>query len=132
MRWSLALGTLASLARNEVAAADSFYSPDERSLQPAPPNTVANLLVQGSQFTRLVYNRVPKTGSTTMKELFERLANLVSLAVHTYEKHHQLSRGLHAVCSATVCNTTVGQQLMKNLELSQASPLEPPLAFGYS
>ena len=86
MRWSLALGTLASLARNEVAAADSFYSPDERSLQPAPPNTVANLLVQGSQFTRLVYNRVPKTGSTTMKELFERLAKRNGFAVRNDEE----------------------------------------------
>ena len=77
---SLALGTLAFLARSNVAAAD-FYSPDDRSLQPAPP-TVANLLAQGSKFTRLVYNRVPKTGSTTMKELFYRLAKRNGFDVH--------------------------------------------------
>lgn len=77
-------GTAAFLAWNGAAAADSFYSPEERSLQPAP--TVANLLAQGSQFTRLVYNRVPKTGSTTMKELFERLGKKNGFKVHNDEE----------------------------------------------
>lgn len=105
MRWSsaLALGALAYLGRSTVAAADSFQwpwesPPGDTSLQPAPLSNgtvdfnlhrsdgLGNMLMQGSEFTRLVYNRVPKTGSTTMKELFDRLAKRNNFVVHNDEE----------------------------------------------
>lgn len=109
MRWSsfLAVGTLAFLGRSPVDAevkADSFQWPwespqdDKGSLQPAALSNgtvdlklhgsdgLGNMLMKGSEFTRLVYNRVPKTGSTTMKELFDRLAKRNNFEVHNDEE----------------------------------------------
>lgn len=57
---------------------------NETSLEPIPPPTNSAIAwgAQTHQYTRLVYNRVPKTGSTTMKELFVRLAKRNGFNIH--------------------------------------------------
>ena len=50
-------------------------------------DSLNSVLMRGSDFTRLVYNRVPKTGSTTMKELFELLAKRNNFQVHNDEEY---------------------------------------------
>ena len=50
-------------------------------------DSLNSVLMRGSEFTRLVYNRVPKTGSTTMKELFELLAKRNNFQVHNDEEY---------------------------------------------
>ena len=50
-------------------------------------DSLNSILMRGSEFTRLVYNRVPKTGSTTMKELFELLAKRNNFQVHNDEEY---------------------------------------------
>ena len=57
------------------------------------------------KYTRLVYNRVPKTGSSTMKALFYRLAKRNGFQIRNDEDHEPTLSDLQAIITSLPART---------------------------